>query len=158
MRKRYSILYTFPQKREGICSNLRFLSYTLQAPTALLIGAIAGGLCVFGYSVVQANIKNVFKIVDTCGVHNLHGMPGIFGGVAAMVLIPGIAKAEAIGIVFTLAIALVGGLVAGFLIRAAGDKKNIYDDREEFIQTEEKGVETETASAPAGQRQPSPTT
>ncbi len=112
----------------------------VQAATALFIGAVAGALCVFGYAVVQARIKNVFKLVDTCGVHNLHGMPGLFGGLAAIVVVPGIAKAQLIGIVFTVALALVGGLVAGFIIRATGTKKNIYEDHEEFIQTEQKGT------------------
>jgi ammonium transporter Rh len=116
----------------------------VQAPTALFIGAVAGALCVFGYSVVQAWIKRVFKIVDTCGVHNLHGMPGIFGGLVAVAIIPGIAKAQLIGIAFTLAIALIGGIIAGFIIRATGTKKTPYEDREEFIETEEKGTEIET--------------
>ncbi len=112
----------------------------VQAPTALLIGAVAGALCVFGYAVVQAKIKNTCKIMDTCGVHNLHGMPGLFGGLVAVVVIPGIAKAQLIGIAFTVALALVGGLIAGFIIRATGSKKNIYEDREEFMETEQKGT------------------
>jgi ammonium transporter Rh len=113
----------------------------VSAPMALLIGAVAGALCVVGYSVVQAKIKNVFKIVDTCGVHNLHGMPGLFGGLVAVVVVPGIAaKAQLIGIAVTLGIALVGGLVCGYLIRATGTKTKIYEDREEFIATEEKGT------------------
>jgi ammonium transporter Rh len=112
----------------------------VQAPTAFLIGAVAGALCVFGYAVVQARIKNVCKVVDTCGVHNLHGMPGLFGGLAAVVVIPGIAKAQLVGIAFTLGLALAGGSIAGYLIRATGTKKLIYEDHEEFIQTEQKGT------------------
>jgi ammonium transporter Rh len=112
----------------------------VQSPTAFLIGAVAGALCVFGYAVVQAKIRNVFKIVDTCGVHNLHGMPGLFGGLVAIVVIPGIAKAQLAGIAFTIALALAGGLIADYIIRATGSKKNIYEDHEEFIQTEQKGT------------------
>ena len=112
----------------------------VQAHTALLIGAVAGALCVFGYAVVQGKIKNACKIVDTCGVHNLHGMPGLFGGLAAVVVVPGIAKAQLIGIAFTVALALLGGWIAGYIIRATGTKKNIYEDNEEFIQTEQKGT------------------
>jgi ammonium transporter Rh len=115
----------------------------VQAPTALLIGAGAGALCVFGYAVIQAKIKNVFKIVDTCGVHNLHGMPGLLGGLVAIVVIPGIAKAQLIGIVFTVGLALAGGWIAGYLIRATGSKQNLYEDQEEFIQTEQKGTVVE---------------
>ena len=116
----------------------------VQAPTALLIGAVAGALCVWGYAVVQARIRNVCKIVDTCGVHNLHGMPGLFGGLVAVVVIPGIARAQLIGIAFTVVLALTGGLIAGFIIRATGSKKNIYEDHEEFVQTEQKGTVLES--------------
>ncbi len=112
----------------------------VSSSTALLIGAVAGALCVFGYAVVQGKIKNACKIVDTCGVHNLHGMPGLFGGLAAIAVVPGIAKAQLIGIAVTLGLALVGGLIAGYLIRATGTKHNIYEDHEEFIQTEQKGT------------------
>jgi ammonium transporter Rh len=108
----------------------------VNAPTALLIGAAAGALSVFGYAVVQAKIKKVFKIVDTCGVHNLHGMPGILGGLAAVFVIPGIAKAQLAGIVFTIVLALGGGLIGGFVLRALGNKQESYEDNEEFIKTE----------------------
>ena len=33
------------------------------------------------------------KVHDTCGVNNLHGMPGLFGGLLS-VLIAGIASAD----------------------------------------------------------------
>lgn len=112
----------------------------VQTPTALLIGAGAGALCVFGYAVVQGKIKNTCKIVDTCGVHNLHGMPGLFGGLAAVVVVPGIAQAQLIGVAFTVALAVMGGWIAGYILRATGTKKNIYEDHEEFIQTEQKGT------------------
>lgn len=100
---------------------------------ALAIGAIAGALCVFGYAIVQPFIKKAFRIVDTCGVHNLHGMPGLVGGLAAIFVIPGIATAQLTGIAFTVVIALIGGIVAGFIVRATGAKQAIYDDEGEFI-------------------------
>jgi ammonium transporter Rh len=112
----------------------------VSAPTALLIGAVAGTLCVLGYAVIQSKIRNVFKVVDTCGVHNLHGMPGLLGGLVAIMVIPGIARAQLIGIAVTVALALMGGVIAGFMIRATGNKRNIYEDHEEFIQTDQKGT------------------
>jgi ammonium transporter Rh len=112
----------------------------VSAPMALIVGALAGVLCVFGYAVVQSKIKNLCRIVDTCGVHNLHGMPGLFGGLVAAVVIPGIAKAQLLGIGFTLVLALGGGLVAGYILRATGTKEVIYEDDEEFIQTEQKAT------------------
>jgi ammonium transporter Rh len=110
----------------------------VSAPLAMGIGAAAGVLCVFGYSVVQARIKKMFKIVDTCGVHNLHGMPGVFGGLIAAVVVPGIAKAQLVGIVFTVVLALGSGAIMGFVIRALGGcKAETYEDDEEFIRTEQ---------------------
>jgi ammonium transporter Rh len=110
----------------------------VSATAALGIGALAGVLCVFGYAVVQGKIKSACRIVDTCGVHNLHGMPGLFGGLVAAFVIPGIARAQLIGIGFTLIFALGGGCAAGYLLRSSGTKKAIYTDDEEFIQTEQK--------------------
>ena len=44
-------------------------------------------LCVVGYAIIQPKRQQVFKIVDTCGVHNLHGMPGLFGGLVAILVV-----------------------------------------------------------------------
>ena len=62
------------------------------------VGLLAGTLCVVGYVVVQPRIQSPLKIVDTCGVHNLHGMPGLLGGLIAVLVVPGIAKAQLVGI------------------------------------------------------------
>jgi ammonium transporter Rh len=104
----------------------------VSAQTALVIGAVAGALCVLGYAIVQPLIQRAIKIVDTCGVHNLHGMPGLLGGLAAIFVIPGIATAQLLGIAFTVVFALIGGLVAGYVVRATGAKMVAYEDEEEF--------------------------
>jgi len=59
---------------------------------ALLIGAIAGTISVLGFSRVQRFVENKLGIHDTCGVLNLHGIPGILGAVVSM-----IASAAAVG-------------------------------------------------------------
>jgi ammonium transporter Rh len=104
----------------------------VSAPIAFAIGAVAGALCVFGYAVVQPKLQNIFRIVDTCGVHNLHGMPGLLGGLAAIFVIPGIATAQLAGIACTVVLALAGGVVSGFILRATGAKQKAYKDYEEF--------------------------
>ena len=108
----------------------------VSAQQAVIIGAIAGALCVFGFAKVQSRIQKAFNIADSCGVHNLHGMPGLLGGLAAIFVIPGIAAAQLAGIAFTVGFALVGGLVAGYVVRATGVKKLAYEDEEEFILAE----------------------
>jgi ammonium transporter Rh len=105
----------------------------VSAVGALQIGALAGALCVVGYALIQPKLQKMFKIVDTCGVHNLHGMPGLLGGVLAIFVVPGIAKAQLIGIGATVALALVAGTVAGFVIRVTGAKQKVYEDADEFL-------------------------
>jgi ammonium transporter Rh len=96
--------------------------------TALIIGSVAGALCVVGYAVIQPRLQHALKIVDTCGVHNLHGMPGLFGGVVAVFVVPGIARPQLIGIVVTVVLALVSGGIGGYVIRATGSKDYAYED------------------------------
>jgi ammonium transporter Rh len=92
------------------------------------IGAAAGAICVVGYAVIQPKLQQALRIVDTCGVHNLHGMPGLFGGMIAILVVPGIARAQITGIVVTVVLALISGVVSGYLIRATGAKDFAYED------------------------------
>lgn len=34
----------------------------------------------------QPLLNNTFGIPDTCGVHNLHGMPGVFAGIVGAIM------------------------------------------------------------------------
>ena len=96
------------------------------------IGLLAGAVCVLGYVFVQPALEARLKVVDTCGVHNLHGMPGLLGGVIVLWVVPGVAMAQLIGIVVTVAIALGCGLLAGAMIKFTGTTPLAYEDREEF--------------------------
>jgi uncharacterized membrane protein YeaQ/YmgE (transglycosylase-associated protein family) len=40
------------------------------------------------------------------------------------------------GIAFTIVLALCGGLIGGYILRALGSKQEAYEDNEEFIRTE----------------------
>jgi len=51
--------------------------------TAMLIGMIAGTLSTYGYIFISPWLKRK-GIRDTCGIHNLHGMPGILGGISSI--------------------------------------------------------------------------
>jgi ammonium transporter Rh len=93
---------------------------------------LAGSLCTLGYIIIQPRLQARFKIIDTCGVHNLHGMPGLLGGAIAIFVVPGIAAAQLAGILFTVVLAFVGGIAGGFIIRLTGRKEKAYEDDEEF--------------------------
>ena len=99
---------------------------------AFFIGLLAGSLSVVGYVLVQPKLDAALGIVDTCGVHNLHGMPGLLGGLAALVVIPGIAVAQLAGIAFTVVLAFASGSLGGWLIRLTGEKRLAYEDSEDF--------------------------
>ena len=100
------------------------------------IGLLAGAVSVIGFVFIQPALEKRFKIVDTCGVHNLHGMPGLLGALIAILVVPGIAVAQTIGIVFSVTFAFVAGLIAGKLIRATGTTRMAYEDSEEFTHIE----------------------
>lgn len=53
---------------------------------ALTIGAVAGAWSVFGYTKIQGFLEEHLGVYDTCGVNNLHGMPGIIAGIAGFFL------------------------------------------------------------------------
>ena len=101
---------------------------------AFIIGMIAGVVCVTGYAVIQAVLERKLNISDTCGVNNLHGMPGLVGGISVMFIVPGIVGGQIAGIIATLVIAFAGGLITGALIRLTGLRNNAYEDDEEFAE------------------------
>ena len=125
---------------------------------ALIIGLVAGMLSVIGYVYIQPYLEKKFKIHDTCGVHNLHGMPGIIGGLSGFIsaslvsddlygdnistIFPGMGENrnavqqggyQLLALVSTLLISISGGLVTGYLLnRLTLNKYNYVDDEEEW--------------------------
>ncbi|MDT8364486.1 MAG: ammonium transporter [Nitrosomonas sp.] len=103
------------------------------SPTSAFgIGLLAGTISVMGYVFLLPLLERKFNLVDTCGVHNLHGLPGLLGGFSALLVVPGIATAQLTGIGITLVIALTGGLVAGLIIKITGTTREPYEDSVEF--------------------------
>eukprot|EP00074_Homo_sapiens_P062318 XP_011508102.1 ammonium transporter Rh type B isoform X4 [Homo sapiens] len=63
---------------------------------ALAAGFLAGTVSTLGYKFFTPILESKFKVQDTCGVHNLHGMPGVLGALLG-VLVAGLATHEAYG-------------------------------------------------------------
>jgi len=100
---------------------------------AMIIGLIAGAISTTGFAIFQAKQEKFHKIVDTCGVSNLHGIPGIFGGLAAIVVVDGLdMSAQLKGILLTVVIAIVAGFITGKIVSLFGTPDHIYDDEAEF--------------------------
>ncbi|CAH2009113.1 unnamed protein product [Acanthoscelides obtectus] len=54
---------------------------------AVVIGSLAGIISVLGYAKLMPILETNFRLYDTCGVHNLHGMPGLLASVASAVIV-----------------------------------------------------------------------
>ncbi|CAF0963958.1 unnamed protein product [Rotaria sp. Silwood1] len=124
---------------------------------AIIIGSIAGTIATLGYKYLLDLLKKI-RINDTCGVHYLHGMPGVLAGLAGMVVasmpwrsfyhenltykcLSGgehrtasvQAAYQCAGLLLTLGMAIVGGLLTGMLLRlpifSMADKDSHFDDK-----------------------------
>jgi ammonium transporter Rh len=98
---------------------------------SMLIGLIAGTISVVGYAIIQPRLQKATGGVDTCGVHNLHGMPGVFGGIIALGLVTS-PLWQLTGIIMSVIFAIATGIVVGFIASRLGRKDTPYDDKEEF--------------------------
>ena len=103
---------------------------------SMLIGIIAGAISVIGYTFIRPRLQKYTGGVDTCGVHNLHGMPGVFGGLVAMALVVS-PLWQLTGIVVTVVSAVTMGFVVGFIVSRLGRKQTPYEDKDEFLSAEE---------------------
>ncbi|XP_051849761.1 ammonium transporter Rh type B isoform X2 [Antechinus flavipes] len=110
---------------------------------ALVAGFLAGTISTLGYKFLMPILESKFKVQDTCGVHNLHGMPGVLGAllgalVAALAthqiygeglekIFPLVAKGhrsatsqavyQLLGLFVTLVLAALGGGIGGLLLK-----------------------------------------
>jgi ammonium transporter Rh len=104
---------------------------------AVIIGILAGGLSTFGFAVIQSRQQKWMKLIDTCGVTNLHGLPGLFGGLAALPLMSDMnISGQLLGVSVTIVIAFVAGVLTGKILPVMGRKKEAYEDAEEFLDAE----------------------
>ena len=65
----------------GACSGI----FT-NSGASLIVGAFGGVVASLGFSFLQDKLRSK-GIYDTAGVHNLHGMPGILGGLISAIAI-----------------------------------------------------------------------
>lgn len=61
---------------------------------AIAVGCVASVLSVVGYAKLLPALESRIKLHDSCGVHNLHGMPGVLSGLIS-IPIAGSAAAKA---------------------------------------------------------------
>ncbi|XP_027758042.1 ammonium transporter Rh type A isoform X1 [Empidonax traillii] len=141
----------------GTCADLNIHPFG-----AMCIGVLAGVVSVLGFHFLSPLLESKLNIQDTCGVHNLHGLPGILGGIAGIIvtaitggdtghgvqLTPG-KQAAALG--STLGIALVGGALTGGILKlpflGQVSDQNCFDDSVFWeVPEEEKGHEIHSSN------------
>jgi ammonium transporter Rh len=104
---------------------------------AFVIGILSGVISTFGFAVIQSKLQGKLKCIDTCGVLNLHGLPGLMGGFAALLVIKNINQSIQLkGIGITIVIALAAGYVTGNILSIFGRKAEVYADADEFADAE----------------------
>ncbi|UJR20610.1 hypothetical protein I4U23_023735 [Adineta vaga] len=121
---------------------------------AMVIGSLAGMISVLGFHVLLPILKRI-RIHDTCGVNNLHGIPGIMAGITGIIVASigdrsgyshhltdsclsggkdrssstqSAYQAAALGM--TIGMSIFGGLVTGLLLRLPvfAQKSDDFDD------------------------------
>jgi ammonium transporter Rh len=61
-------------------------NFNMNPVNAIFIGSAAGLWSTFGFNVIQPYLFEHWGLHDTCGVHNLHAMPSVIGGIASVIL------------------------------------------------------------------------
>ncbi|NXM30382.1 RHAG protein, partial [Oxyruncus cristatus] len=136
----------------GTCADLNIYPFG-----AMCIGILAGIVSVFGFQFLSPLLESKLNIQDTCGVHNLHGLPGILGGIAGIIVTAIISKQTGQGVQLTpgmqaaalgstLGIALLGGALTGAILKLPflgqiSDQKCFDDSVFWEVPAEEKGHE-----------------
>ena len=138
---------------------------------SLLVGTIAGFVSVFGYVYLSPALESA-GLHDTCGVLNLHGIPGMIGGISGAISAASAGESVYggdIGLVFparssgrsashqgamqtaclftTIGIAIAGGLVTGIVLKFIpnpGDARyEVFEDKRYWEELAEEDEEDE---------------
>ena len=134
-------------------------NFVLQPWGSMLIGLVAGVMSVGGYIFLTPILHKKAGVEDTCGVHNLHGMPGVFAGVVSSIVAATVSAADYGGdaglsavfsgnsygysasrlaanqfytLLVSVCICLLGGLLTGLLLKQLPVAAEAFDDAQEW--------------------------
>ncbi|GMF65264.1 unnamed protein product [Phytophthora lilii] len=130
---------------------------------AITVGLVVGIASTIGYCFVTPRLEQILQMSDTCGILNLHGMPGVVGGFAGAILtfsasddfygdsLTSVYAARSyrsaseqgwyqlLAIVSSVGIGAVSGFIVGYFLKSSRfrQQKLKYDDEEWFYVPEE---------------------
>lgn len=111
---------------------------------ALAVGSVAGFVSTLGYVKITPRLEAI-RVHDTCGIHNLHGMPGLIGGLSSIIAVAaGAAKfnhegvsigaqagKQVLGMLVSIGFAVGGGLLTGLLCKiVCPPLEELFEDTE----------------------------
>lgn len=137
-RKIDPLVYTYAILAGGVAIGA---TVNLVTPVnAWIIGVLGGTVSTLSFIYLDPWLHRKTGILDTMGVHNLHGTPGIFGGLAAMV-VAGAPPSQAVAVAGTMIIGLVTGFGSGLILRVGGRPEIMLDDAEAFPMEEPRATD-----------------
>jgi len=102
---------------------------------ALGTGVLAGTVSTFGFARIQDKVESM-GLHDSCGIHNLHGMPSLVGGLVSVVYAAtagtSTVTAQLGGIGMTLITAIVTGSLTGLLLISLKDKDKAFANDQSY--------------------------
>lgn len=134
-------------------------NFVIQPWGAILVGIVAAIVSVLGYQYLTPFLASRLGIHDTCGVHNLHGMPAVIAALGSVIAAAVATKEnyqDSLKTVFneakefsagnqagyqlaalavTLVFAIVGGAITGFIMRIPiwGQQQELFEDAEAWL-------------------------
>jgi ammonium transporter Rh len=117
-------------------------NFALSPTGALGVGALAGLISALGFIKVQPMLEGK-GLHDSCGVHNLHGMPSVLGALISFVFLlinddcklngscqeEGQAVMQLVALGVTVAVAVLTGALTGAVLKAIGQPERKFVDQ-----------------------------
>jgi ammonium transporter Rh len=124
----------------GASSNLQ-----ITPGVAMFVGMLAAALSTVGFNRLQSVLETKFGLHDSCGVHNLHGMPALLGSIVVSIAVSISATrgdvhypkgdyqsgAQLAGAGITLMFALVSGTIVGKVLKVCSSSKRNFEPFED---------------------------
>jgi len=128
-----------------------------------VLGACVGIISVLGFTFLSPILEKYFNLHDTCGIHNLHGMPGVIGSIVGAVAMsieatkypayfvhgPAQVGYQFEALFFTLVISISGGFITGLFLKFIFPEKAFMDSIH-WAETGESEEDEAELNAPMG--------